>query len=110
MFVYLDAVTKSEEAKKILEAIPGVEKVYMRDEAARELRLYYDSIGDIVVTGDRQTVFGSSNEVELPTGLRSHASAHEQNIPIFGYNGDFSNFQFNENRDVGRFIFERILN
>ena len=110
VFVYLSDVAKSDEAKKILETTPGVEKVYMRDEASRELRLYYDRIGDIVVTGDRKTVFGSSNEVALPSGLRSHASAHEQNIPIFGYNGDFLNFQFNENRDVGRFVFEKILN
>ncbi|MEE2701119.1 MAG: alkaline phosphatase family protein [Chloroflexota bacterium] len=109
MFVYLSDVTKSDEAKKILEATPGVETVYMRDEASRDLRLYYDRIGDLVVTADRQTVFGDPNEVELPSGLRSHASAHEQDIPIFGYNGDFSNFQFSENRDIGRFIFERTL-
>lgn len=109
MFVYLSNVAKSAEAKKILEATPGVEKVYMRDEASNALRLYYDRIGDLVVTGDRQTVFGSPDEVELPSGLRSHASTHEQNIPIIGYNGDFSNFHFGENRDVGRFIFEGIL-
>ena len=109
MFVYLSNVAKSAEAKKILEATPGVEKVYMRDEASNALRLYYDRIGDLVVTGDRQTVFGSPDEVELPSGLRSHASTHEQNIPIIGYNGDFSNFNFGENRDVGRFIFEGIL-
>jgi len=109
MFIYLSDVAKSEEAKKILEATPGVEKAYMRDEASSILRLYYERIGDLVVTGDPQTVFGSPSEVELPPGLRSHASTHEQNIPIIGYNGDFSNFRFGENRDVGRFIFERIL-
>ena len=109
MFIYLTDMAKADEAKKILEATSGVEKVYMRDEATNALRLYYDRIGDLVVTGDSQTVFGSPNEVALPSGLRSHASTHEQNIPIIGYNGDFSNFQFSENRDVGRFIFERIL-
>ncbi|PKB67912.1 MAG: hypothetical protein BZY82_01875 [SAR202 cluster bacterium Io17-Chloro-G3] len=109
MFIYLSDVAKSDAAKKVLEVTPGVEKVYMRDEASSVLRLYYERIGDLVVTGDPQTVFGSPNEVALPSGLRSHASTHEQNIPIIGYNGDFSTFQFGENRDVGRFVFERIL-
>ena len=26
-----------------------------------------------------------------------------------GYNGDFDGFDFNENRDLGRYVFERVL-
>ena len=45
----------------------------------------------------------------MPSGLRSHASAHEQDIPLLGYNGDFEGFDFSENRDIGRYVFERTL-
>ena len=45
----------------------------------------------------------------LGHSLRSHASAHEQDVPIIGYNGDFDGFEFSENRDIGRYVFERVL-
>ena len=45
----------------------------------------------------------------MPPGLRSHASVHEREVPIMGYNGAFGGFTFEENRDVGRYVFERVL-
>ena len=62
-----------------------------------------------VVTGEEDVVFGDPSEVEMPAGLRSHGSTHECNIPIIGYNGNFEGFAFEENRDLGRYIFERVL-
>ena len=64
---------------------------------------------DIVVTADKNVVFGSPSEVAMPAKLRSHGSIHETKVPIIGYIGDFDGFTFHENRDVGRFVFERIL-
>ena len=67
------------------------------------------------MTGDAETVFGPSeigdawHDTGAGSGLRSHASAHEQDIPIIGYNGAFDGFDFNENRDLGRYVFERVL-
>ena len=117
MFMYIDPgqTGRVAEAVDILSQTPGVERVYTRDEAAEELRLSYDRIGDLVVTGDAQTVFGpreledSWSETGAGSGLRSHASSHERAVPIIGYNGDFDGFEFRENRDIGRYVFERVL-
>ena len=117
MFMYLHSrdASRTDEAAGILRETPGVERVYSRKEAADELRLNYDRIGDLVVTGDIDTVFGpkeledSWDDTGAGHGLRSHASAHEQDVPIIGYNGDFDGFEFKENRDIGRYVFERVL-
>ncbi len=117
MFIYMRAgqYGSMDRAARILEETPGVERVYAREEAASDLRLNYDRIGDLVVTGDAETVFGpkelegSWNDTGAGHSLRSHASAHERDIPIIGFNGDLSEFDFQENRDVGRYVFERTL-
>lgn len=117
MFIYMDAgqEVRADAAADALRQAPGVERVYDRQEAAEELRLRYDRIGDLVVTGDAETVFGpkslegSWDDTGAGRGLRSHASAHEQAIPIIGANGDFDGFEFRENRDIGRYVFERVL-
>ena len=117
MFMYLHSrdATRTDEAAGILRETPGVERVYSREEAADELRLNYDRIGDLVVTGDIDTVFGPKeledtwDDTGAGHSLRSHASAHEQDVPIIGYNGDFDGFEFTENRDIGRYVFERVL-
>ena len=117
MFMYLHSrvASRTDEAAGILRETPGVERVYSREEAAGELRLNYDRIGDLVVTGDIDTVFGPKeledtwDDTGAGHSLRSHASAHEQDVPIIGYNGDFDGFEFTENRDIGRYVFERVL-
>ena len=108
-FVYLEDVTRVREALGVLAETPGVECALPRDEAARELRLHRERIGDIVVTGEADVVFGDPREVELPAGLRSHASFHEQEVPLIGFNGEFEGFRFEENLDMGRYLFERVL-
>ena len=117
MFIYLDEphANRIEDAAQALREIEGVEKVYTRAEAVAKLKLNYDRIGDLVVTGDSETVFGpkdlndSWNDTGAGIGLRSHASAYEREVPIIGYNGDFDDFEFAENRDLGRYVFERVL-
>ena len=118
MFIYMDArhADRIEEAAAALRDTPGVERVFTRAEAVEELRLNYDRIGDLVVTGDSQTVFGPKelsdtwNDTGAGSGLRSHASAYEQDVPIIGCDGDFDGFDFSENRDLGRYVFNRVLN
>jgi phosphonoacetate hydrolase len=118
MFIYMDPehTGRTDEAMKILRETPGIDDVYSREGAVEKLNLYHERIGDIVVTGDKETVFGPSKlsrdlggDGKVPSGLRSHASAHEQDIPLLGYNGDFEGFDFSENRDIGRYVFERTL-
>ncbi len=118
MFIYMDRshASRVDDAAEALRETAGVERVYSRAEAVEELKLNYDRIGDLVVTGDSETVFGpkelsdSWNDTGAGSGLRSHASPYEQDVPIIGYNGDFEGFEFNENRDLGRYVFERVLN
>jgi phosphonoacetate hydrolase len=111
MFVYLDsrAADTLDEALEVLRDTPGVEEALSRAAAAARLKIHYDRIGDIVVTGEADVVFGNSSKVSMPPGLRSHASVHETPVPILGYNGNFDGFSFEENRDVGRYVFERVL-
>ena len=117
MFIYMDAGQegRTDEAADALRQAPGVERVYDRQEAADALRLNRERIGDLVVTGDAETVFGPKSlegawdDTGAGRGLRSHASAHEIDIPIIAGGGDFADFDFRENRDIGRYIFERVL-
>ena len=109
MFIYLENRDRIEEALTALRETGGVEEGLASEEAASRFRLHPDSIGGIVVTGEPDVVFGDPSEVELPPRLRSHASTHECDVPILGYNGDFAGFEFQENRDVGRYVFERVL-
>ena len=97
------------EALKVLSETPGVQEALTRREAATRLRLHHGRIGDIVVLGEPDVVFGDPLETEMPPRLRSHASTHELRVPLLGYNGDFEGFDFRENRDLGRFLFERVL-
>ena len=108
MSVYLQP-SDLEEALKVLNSTQGVEVALPREEAAANFRLHPERIGDIVVTGEKEVVFGDPSEVEMPPNLRSHGSNHEGRVPLIGYNGDFATFSFEENRDVGRYVFERVL-
>ena len=109
IFVYLDDPDDQTEAVKILGEVPGVEEAMPASEAASRFRLNPDRMSDVYVTGDPDSVFGDSSQVKMPSRLRSHASAHETRVPIIGHNGDFENFTFSENRDLGRFVHERVL-
>jgi phosphonoacetate hydrolase len=109
MFIYLDDGDQTEAAVAVLRETDGVEEALTSEEAAARFRLHPDRIGDVIVTGERDVVFGDPSEVELPPRLRSHASMHECDVPILGYNGDFTGFEFQQNRDVGRYVFERVL-
>ncbi|MCZ6866671.1 MAG: alkaline phosphatase family protein [Chloroflexi bacterium] len=108
MFVYLQSADL-DEAVKVLRETCGVEEALPREEAAVRFRLCYERIGDILVTGEKDVVFGDPAEVQMPPNLRSHGSTHELRIPIIGYNDDFSGFSFSENRDIGCYIFEHVL-
>lgn len=109
IYVHLDDPAALHDALGVLRETDGVEEALPRSEAARRFSLMEERIGDIVVTGAPDVVFGNPAEVTLPVGLRSHGSAHEQQVPIIGYGGDFGGFEFRENRDLGRYVSQRVL-
>jgi phosphonoacetate hydrolase len=84
-WVYLPASERAL-AADVLSALPGVEDVLAREQAARLLALPPDRIGDLVVLADRSTVLGRrSGEHDLSAlvgRLRSHGGRHEQAVPL----------------------------
>ena len=83
--VYVDDA-HVEKAATILHAIPGVEKVLTRTEAAATYQLPADRIGELVVLADRHTVLGRTPEWhdlgDVEKGLRSHGGLHEGVVPM----------------------------
>ena len=59
--------------------------------------------------GSESVVFGDPAQVTMPEELRSHGSLHEERVPIIGCGSGFEGFEFRENRDLGRYVFERVL-
>ena len=96
-------------ALDVLRGIQGVDEALSREDAAKKFHLMPGRIGDLMVLGASDVVFGDPQEVTMPPTLRSHGSLHEERVPIIGYGGDFDGFEFKENKDLGRFVFERVL-
>ncbi|HEY3457478.1 MAG TPA: alkaline phosphatase family protein [Bryobacteraceae bacterium] len=83
-WVYLRQPQDAERAGGLIEKLAGVERVLTREQAAKEFDLMPERIGDLVVTGDRDTVFGTlDRETEtLPAAYRSHGSRYEMRVPL----------------------------
>jgi phosphonoacetate hydrolase len=84
--VYLpESLAPSAVAGKIA-ALPGIEEVLTRDEAASKFELPPDRIGDLVVVSRLDTVIGTSRSRHdlsgLDVPLRSHGGSSEQKVPL----------------------------
>lgn len=108
IYVYLDDADLGR-ALEVLRNTEGIDEALPKEEAALRFRLMEDRLGDIMVLGSADVVFGNPEEVTLPANLRSHGSTYEDDVPIMGCGGSYQGFEFRENRDVGRYVFERIL-
>lgn len=84
--VYLKDASVRAEATATLKALPQVERVLTRAEAAEEFELPADRIGDLVVVSDRLCVLGTSADRHdlsgLDVPLRSHGGSSEQKVPL----------------------------
>ena len=84
--VYLSGASAQAEAATRLSALPGIETVLTRAEAAARFELPPDRIGDLVVISRLDTVVGTSatrhdlSGLEVP--LRSHGGLSEQRVPL----------------------------
>ncbi|AEK60473.1 phosphonoacetate hydrolase [Collimonas fungivorans] len=84
--VYLGAGADSAAIADKIRAIPGIELVLTREQAAQRFELPPDRIGDLVVVSERLTVIGTAasrhdlSELKLP--LRSHGGISEQRVPL----------------------------
>jgi phosphonoacetate hydrolase len=84
--VYFNDAAQREEGARRISGLPGVEKVYSREQACRTFELPPDRVGDLVVVSERLTVIGTSRERHdlsgLDAPLRSHGGISEQRVPL----------------------------
>jgi phosphonoacetate hydrolase len=93
-----------------LRQLEGIERVIPRADAALEFGLMPERIGELVVLGDKDTVFGElpGEREELEASYRSHGSLHESEVPIiiYNYHGALpAPLTFQRNSDLARFLF-----
>ncbi len=88
-YVYLQNKADLQKVRKTILGLKGVEAVLTRAEAVSKFGLMPDRIGDLMILGDKLTVFGAleNNESEkLDEHYRSHGSLYEAHVPLFIYN------------------------
>jgi phosphonoacetate hydrolase len=88
-YVYLLKSSDAPSVKKTLTGLKGIDAVLTKAEAARKYHLMPDRIGDFMVLGDINTVFGQLNGnayEQLPDTYRSHGCTYEAQTPLFVYN------------------------
>jgi phosphonoacetate hydrolase len=109
-WVHLLRPEDGEAVSAVLRSLAGIERVLTRERAAREFRLMPERIGDLVVLGDQETVFGHlDGEVEaLPPEYRTHGSLHELAVPLIVYNAEGAPpaDYFHHNVDLARWAFQ----
>ncbi|MDP1611258.1 MAG: alkaline phosphatase family protein [Sulfuritalea sp.] len=108
-YVWLNAPEGGPAIREQILALEGIEAVRTREEAARDFDLMPERIGDLVVTGDRETVFGelAGDREDLEAGYRSHGSLHESDVPLIIYNwrGELPAAEcFRRNADLLHFV------
>ena len=112
IYVHLRRPAQLAQALDILRHTDGVEAALPRDEAAQRYALMPERMGDIMVLGAREVVFGDPAEVSLPPGLRSHGSAYEAEVPVFGCGPGLTAHSapnFRENRQLGAYVMDEVL-
>jgi phosphonoacetate hydrolase len=84
--VYLPDPVPHDAVAQRIAALPGVETVLTRAEAAAKFELPPDRIGDLVVVSRIDTVIGTSRDRHdlsgLDVPLRSHGGLSEQKVPL----------------------------
>jgi phosphonoacetate hydrolase len=107
--VHLKTPRDADRVAAIIETLPGIEAVLSRQEAARKFRQMASRIGELVVLGDRNTVFGGlDTEMEsLPLEYRSHGSTSEAKVPVYIHNAERAPDPgfFRANVDLTRWLF-----
>ena len=108
-WVYLKSKRDAERAAGLMKGLPGVQEVLSRSEAARRFRLMPERIGELVVLGDGDTVFGTldTESVKLPPEYRSHGSLAEATVPLIVHNAEGAPGEsfFRANVDLTRWLF-----
>jgi phosphonoacetate hydrolase len=103
--------TPEDEARvgSLLGQLDGVERVLTRAQAAKEFKLMASRLGDLVVVGDRGTVFGTleTGMEVLPKEFRTHGSLYELDVPVTIHNARAAppSDYFKHNLDLARWLY-----
>jgi phosphonoacetate hydrolase len=108
-WVYLKEPGDLDKVRNLLQKMDGIETVLTRAQAADTYHLMASRIGDLVVFGDKDTVFGNLDSAmeALPATYRSHGSRHELNVPIVIHNcpaAPEASF-YKSNLDIARWLY-----
>jgi phosphonoacetate hydrolase len=101
-YVYLQNPLDLERAHDLLKALPGVEEIHLRADAAQQFQLQADRIGDIFLLGAKDVVFGDLEHPREEVAIRSHGSRHESTVPIVAYGRAFDASSYQRNIDLTR--------
>jgi phosphonoacetate hydrolase len=109
-WVWLNTESDEEAVRNICMSLEGVEEVIDRAEAEVRFHLPGEYIGDLMVLGDRDTVFGDleTSREELTGDYRAHGSLYEADVPliIHGWNEKLPPAEtFTHNLHLTRFLF-----
>ncbi len=108
-WVYCKTRKDIDPVARILTGLRGVETVLTREEAVKRFHLMASRIGDLIVLGDRDTVFGELDAPSeaLPAEYRAHGSLHEMDVPLVIYNAQakLQPEAFHDNRDLARWLY-----
>ncbi len=108
-WVYCRSSQEVDRVAKAISELKGVEIVLTRTEACKRFHLMPSRIGDLVVLGDRDTVFGEldAESEALPAEYRAHGSLHEMDIPLFIHNAEakLSPSEFQGNWQLARWLY-----
>jgi phosphonoacetate hydrolase len=109
-WIWLEKEADRENVRKIISGLEGVEQVMDSGAVAEAFHTDASQIGDLVVFGDPDTMFGEMDHPmeELPAGYRAHGSLHEMELPLIIYNYNHplpSEDFFNFDMDLTRFLF-----
>ena len=86
--IHLRSLEDEARVGALLAELEGVEQVLTRAVAAKKFKLMASRLGDLVVIGDRDTVFGNleTGMEMLPADFRTHGSIHEMSVPMVLHN------------------------
>jgi phosphonoacetate hydrolase len=108
-WVHLRGAQDEALVSSLLGQLDGIERVLTRAQAAKEFNLMESRIGDIVVIGDQDTVFGNLDSARetLGSDFRTHGSLHELNVPVVLHNARAapSSDYFKHNFDLARWMY-----
>jgi len=83
LYIFLKNKRESIKACNVLIGLDGVEHALTSEDASRRFNLPIDRIGDILVLGSKNSVFGPVRKGEIESvSLRSHGSLHERSVPF----------------------------